>query len=203
MWNKDHGQWEPTQLFEILQSMTEQITLMVMSGSTGVSNGYRGLVPDQPAGTQNWYLSGSGKWVNPIPTIQATAKTTIYEIASGWFGDDWSNLTQTPHNDITIRGIAASEVDKVVAQAPAKFDTLKKIADWIAQQPTNLEINNIVNRVNAIETRIFTDVPANPLTGAPAQISIITQIGDLNTSLVNVKNDIITIKDTLKWQSVE
>lgn len=196
MFNSTTHKWEPTSLFNALQAITE--SLSVMQGSTGVTSGQRGLVPDQPAGTQDFFLSGSGQWVNPTPVIQQVINTN----AANWFGDDWDSTQNAPVDGQTIRDIASDEVAKIVAEAPGTFDTLKEIADWIEAQPTVADITNLTTRVTNVETRIFTDVPANPQTGAPAQPSLITQVTTLNANFSSLDTRVTNIESALRWQDM-
>lgn len=196
MFNSTTHKWEPTSLFNALQAITE--SLSVMQGSTGVTSGQRGLVPDQPAGTQDFFLSGSGQWVNPTPVIQQVINTN----AADWFGDDWDSTQNAPVNGQTIRDIASDEVAKIVAEAPGTFDTLKEIADWIEAQPTVADITNLTTRVTNVETKIFTDVPANPQTGAPAQPSLITQVTTLNANFSSLETRVTNVESTLRWQDM-
>lgn len=196
MFNSTTHKWEPTSLFNALQAITE--SLSVMQGSTGVTSGQRGLVPDQPAGTQDFFLSGSGQWVNPTPVIQQVINTN----AANWFGDDWDSTENAPVDGQTIRDIASDEVAKIVAEAPGTFDTLKEIADWIEAQPTVADITNLTTRVTNVETRIFTDVPANPQTGAPAQPSLITQVTTLNANFSSLETRITNVESALRWQDM-
>lgn len=196
MFNSTTHKWEPTSLFNALQAITE--SLSVMQGSTGVTSGQRGLVPDQPAGTQDFFLSGSGQWVNPTPVIQQVINTN----AADWFGDDWDSTQNAPVNGQTIRDIASDEVAKIVAEAPGTFDTLKEIADWIEAQPTVADITNLTTRVTNVETRLFTDVPANPQTGAPAQPSLITQVTTLNANFSSLDSRVTAVESTLRWQDM-
>lgn len=194
MFNSTTHKWEPTSLFNALQAITE--SLSVMEGSSGVAAGARGLVPDQPAGTQNWFLSGSGNWVNPTPVIQGV----VGDLASVWFGEDWDSNNNTISGGQTVRNIAANEVAKIVAEAPGTFDTLKEIADWIEKQPTVQDITNLTGRVTTLETKVFTDVPANPVTGEAARPSLITQVSTLNTNYTSLENRVTNVEDKLRWQ---
>lgn len=196
MFNSTTHKWEPTSLFNALQAITE--SLSVMQGSTGVTSGQRGLVPDQPAGTQDFFLSGSGQWVDPTPVIQQVINTN----AADWFGDDWDSTENAPVNGQTIRDIASDEVAKIVAEAPGTFDTLKEIADWIEAQPTVADITNLTTRVTNVETRIFTDVPENPQTGAPAQPSLITQVTTLNANFSSLETRVTNVESALRWQDM-
>ena len=194
MFNTATHKWEATSLFTALQAITE--SLSVMQGSSGVAAGARGLVPDQPAGTQDWFLSGSGNWVNPVPVIEGV----VGDLASVWFGDDWDATNGGLVDGQTVRDIASDEVAKIVADAPGTFDTLKEIADWIANQPTVQDITNLSGRVTTLETAVFTDVPADPVTGSAAQPSLITQVSTLNNNYTTLNTRVTNVENTLRWQ---
>lgn len=194
MFNSTSQKWEVASIFDVLQTMTE--SLSVMGGATNTTAGTRGLVPDQPAGSQDWFLSGSGNWVNPAPIISEV----VGNLAAVWFGDDWDNTNKIIINNQTIRDIASSEVAKIVAEAPGTFDTLKEIADWIETQPTVQDISSLSGRVQNLETTMFTDVPADVVTGTPARPSILTQISTLNTNYTNLDQRVTTVENTLRWQ---
>lgn len=196
MWDDETQEWTPTSLFDALQSITDAIS--VMKGATSQAAGMRGLVPDPPAGSQNFYLAGSGNWINPEFQI----RQTVNNMASVWFGNDWSTQSNGIVNGQTVRDIASDEVAKIVAQAPAQFDTLKEIADWIKNQPTVQDITNLVSRVDTIETRVFVDVPPNPETGAAGQLSIVHQITNLTSNMTNMQQDITNIQNSLRWQDL-
>ena len=56
--------------------------------------------------------------------------------------------------DKSVRTIASEEVAKVIDGAPATFDTLKEIADWIASHPNSVaEINS---RLTSVEENVST-----------------------------------------------
>lgn len=61
----------------------------------------------------------------------------------------------------SARTISAEEVAKVVASAPADFDTLKEIADWIAGDQNRTAA--VVNRIAALEGGTFAGVPGKGL----------------------------------------
>ena len=87
--------------------------------------------------------------------VDSNSKASDFAVAGHNHDDDYSKLDHN-HNaayagkgyetkvdtligsdaDSSVRTIAADEVAKVVASAPADFDTLKEVADWIASDTT-------------------------------------------------------------------
>lgn len=166
-----------------------------MVGATSSAAGQKGLVPVPPAGSQNWMLTGDGQWTNPTPVIQQV----INNNASAWFGTDWDAQSGAPASSQTIRDIAANEVAKIVANAPASLDTLKEIADWIEDQP---DTSTFINRITYLEDRVLNGVAADPETGSPAVPSIVTQISTLNTNYNSMDTRVTNIENSLKWQDM-
>jgi len=59
--------------------------------------------------------------------------------------------TETGDNAKSVRTISAEEVAKVVAGAPASYDTLKEIADWIVNDTTGAA--KMANDISALKTK--------------------------------------------------
>lgn len=59
--------------------------------------------------------------------------------------------TETGDNAKSVRAISAEEVAKVVAGAPASYDTLKEIADWIINDTTGAA--KMANDISALKTK--------------------------------------------------
>ena len=59
--------------------------------------------------------------------------------------------SETGDNTKSARSIAAEEVAKVVADAPASFDTLKEIADWIQNDTTGAA--KMANDIQALQAK--------------------------------------------------
>lgn len=166
-----------------------------MTGATANAAGESGLVPVPAAGTQNWFLAGSGQWVNPTPVIQQVINTN----ASNWFGADWDSNVGSLANNQTVRSIAANEVAKIVANAPGTLDTLEEIANWIENQPNT---SSFISRITYLENRVINGVPADPETGEAAIPSIVTQISTLNTNYSGLDSRVTAVENTLKWQDM-
>lgn len=166
-----------------------------MTGATANAAGESGLVPVPTAGTQNWFLAGSGQWVNPTPVIQQVINTN----ASNWFGADWDSNVGSLANSQTVRSIAANEVAKIVANAPGTLDTLKEIADWIEDQP---DTSTFITRIGYLEDRVLNGVAADPDTGEAAIPSLVTQISTLNSNYSSLDTRVANVENTLKWQDM-
>ena len=180
-----------------------------MQGATALDNGLSGLVPAPSAGQQDYVLNGSGNWVNPTIVIDSR----IHSKAADWFDDDWDNLTNTPAK--TIREIAAEEVAGVVDGAPAAFDTLKEIATWIASNPTTGNITGLDNRITSLEgdfsdleervsdlEDIVNGTPADIENDIPATPSLLDRINANTTNITNLRTDVTTIQETIKWSTL-
>ena len=111
------------------------------------------------------------------------------------------------NSGLSMREIAAEEVAAVVANAPEAYDTLKEIADWIADHPSDL--TSINSRLTAVESGLST---------AQSDISSLqSDVADLNTAILAVQDDIealqqadivlqtqiTNIESRLIWQELE
>jgi hypothetical protein len=128
VYNDTTGKWE-NKLTSILYDIVS-----VMQGATSTTDGRSGLVPTPKAGQETLFLQGNGEWADPTSTLTATI--------NGLIGSDTGK---------TIRDIAASEVAKIVANAPEDFDTLKEISDWIAEHEEVSDLSNILKKVDSLD----------------------------------------------------
>ena len=171
-----------------------------MTGATASTDGKKGLVPVPARGQQDWVLHGDGTWKNPTPIIQQVINSN----AANWFGSDWDSQNGAVVGNKTVRSIAteqaAAAVANIVAQAPGTLDTLKEIADWIANDETNTA--NLVGRVSYLENRVVNGIPANPESGEPATPSIVSQISTLNTNYTNLGTRVTNVENALKWRDM-
>ena len=116
-----------------------------MVGATSSQDGVSGLVPKPLAGDDTKFLRGDATWVtiNQFTNVQAQELAQLRTDVNGILGNDAG---------LSMRDVAAQEVAKIVASAPADFDTLKEIADWIENHPNDLtEINS---RLTIVETSV-------------------------------------------------
>ena len=146
-----------------------------MVGATADADGVSGVVPKPLAGDQNKFLRGDATWVtvSGLTPQQAQEIVQLRTDVNGILGDDIEA-------GLSMREVAAQEVAKIVADAPGDLDTLKEIADWIADHPDSFtEINS---RIVTLETGVGNledEIAALHATDDDLQ----AQIDDLDTRL--------------------
>jgi len=120
-------------------------SLIEMVGATASSDGASGFVPKPLAGDQNKFLRGDGTWaeVSGLTPVQAQELTQLRADVNTIRGSDTT---------LSMREVAAAEVATIVANAPADFDTLKEIADWIADHPG--DATQINSRLTTLEGQV-------------------------------------------------
>ena len=119
-----------------------------------------------------------------------------------------SNATPTK----SISTMISEGIAKVVANAPASFDTLKEIADWISTHQNdasamNTAINNNTTNITNLTTEVNTNTTnisanANQIHGIKGDItsinsvlqSLTNEINNLKTELQNAKAEIAYLK---------
>ena len=154
---------------------------MAMHGATADADGASGIVPKPLAGDQNKFLRGDAQWieVNEFTPNDAVRLATVETAVTGILGEDVGS-------GLSMRDVAAQEVTKVVANAPAAFDTLKEIADWIENNPIGPDLSALNGRLTAVE---------NGLSSAQSDISLIQgDITYLDNAITDVHGDIITLQ---------
>ena len=187
----DGTQWTNKSLAEIFE-----IIIGVMTGASSTKDGRSGLVPTPVAGQQNLFLRGDATWANPTEAVQRQV-----DIISAQVGTLINNDT-----DKSVRTIAAEEVAKVVNGAPEALDTLKEIADYIAEHPG---ATDLAERLAALENTINTSG-----TGLKDRVTILENgVGDLRTLISRLQDkdvehdqaitDIQTFLANLRWQHME
>lgn len=205
VFNSTTQQWEAKPLQYVLSAI---VTPMI--GATENADGVSGLVPTPLQGQQNLYLQGNGTWSDPTVDVK-------------------SELTRLKGSDTnsTIRQIAADEVAQVVANAPSSFDTLKEIADWIADHDETIDIVEVTTDVTALNNAVFgpdgnsglvVDVQTleDIINGTQTEQGLVTIVNNLrsNYTTLNSNVSILTgrvddledsvedIDDRLKWQDL-
>ncbi len=132
----DEQKWVNKPFSEIFNDITGSLIEMV--GATSDRDGLSGTVPQPLAGDQNKFLRGDGTWaeVSGLTPAQAQELVQLRTDVNGILGEDAGN-------GYSMREVAAQEVATIIANAPASFDTLKEIADWIEDHPDSFtEINS-------------------------------------------------------------
>ena len=154
-----------------------------MVGATASTDGTGGLVPAPSAGDQNKYLRGDGTWANPTSTLQT--------IVTNLIGSDAGK---------TIRTIASEEASSAVASvidnAPAAFDTLKEIADWIQSNTSAADIITLDNRVDSLEEEVF------GADGTGTTDGLIVDVSTLQTNYTTLSTTVNNIEQTVRWQDM-
>lgn len=132
VYNEITHRWESKPIEQVLS-----LIVTPMQGATEYNDGVSGLVPTPTAGQQGLYLRGDGTWADPVVEV----KREINNLRAGDTG--------------SIRDIAASEVARVVANAPEDFDTLREIADWIQDHDSVIDVVDASERLEAVENAVF------------------------------------------------
>lgn len=149
----------------------EEIQVEVMTGATADVAGTSGLVPAPAAGAQDKFLRGDGVWAAPLSDGQLTTLGKVDGLE-------------------TRVGSIETKYDNLVKDAPAALDTLKEIADWIAEDKTGTQA--LIQRVANIETNV---------TGLQDTVGDITKFtryteGD---TIVSILND---LDGRMKWSDM-
>lgn len=149
----------------------EEIQVEVMTGATADVAGTSGLVPAPAAGAQDKYLRGDGAWAAPLSDEQLTTLGKVDSLE-------------------TRVGSIETKYDNLVKDAPAALDTLREIADWIAEDKTGTQA--LIQRVTNIETNV---------TGLQDTVGDITKFtryteGD---TIVSILND---LDGRMKWSDM-
>lgn len=148
-----------------------EIQVEVMTGATVDVAGTSGLVPAPAAGAQDKYLRGDGVWAAPLSDEQLTTLGKVDGLE-------------------TRVGSIETKYDNLVKDAPAALDTLREIADWIAEDKTGTQA--LIQRVTNIETNV---------TGLQDTVGDITKFtryveGD---TIVSILND---LDGRMKWSDM-
>lgn len=144
----------------------------------------------------NFFLDDKDSLINDTATNKTWLKTLT------------ANATPTK----SISTMISEGIAKVVANAPASFDTLKEIADWISTHQNDASamntaintnttnITNLTNKVNTNTTNISTNTTQiNGIKGDITSInsvlqSLTNEINTLKTELQNAKAEIAYLK---------
>ena len=126
--------------------------------------------------------------------------------------DDFQNWLITLNGSKTtptksISTMISEEIAKVVANAPASFDTLKEIADWISSHQNdasamNTAINNNTTNITNLTTKVNTNT-TNISDNATQINGIKGDITSINSVLQSLTNEINTLKTELQNAKAE
>jgi len=165
------SKWKPQTVASIISQY-----ISIMTGATENSDGIGGLVPQPTQNQQNLFLRGDATWANPVLNIENELNTLI--------GNDTGK---------SAREIASEEVAGLIANAPAAFDTLKEIADWIDTHDATADIVNLNNVVFGTENT----------TGLADLVPVIQEdVNGLNDRMTAVETAVSEIDGRLRWQNI-
>lgn len=172
-------------------------------------------------------ISALDNWGKLIGNISEDSNRWIYlvDILNFFLDDKDSLITDTSTNKTWLKTLTANtaptksistmiseEIAKVVANAPASFDTLKEIADWISTHQNdasamNTAINTNTTNITNLTTTVNTNTTnisanANQINGIKGDItsinsvlqSLTNEINTLKTELQNAKAEIAYLK---------
>ena len=172
-------------------------------------------------------ISALDNWGKLIGNISEDSNRWIYlvDILNFFLDDKDSLITDTSTNKTWLKTLTANtaptksistmiseEIAKVVANAPASFDTLKEIADWISTHQNdasamNTAINTNTTNITNLTTKVNTNTTnisdnANQINGIKGDItsinsvlqSLTNEINTLKTELQNAKAEIAYLK---------
>lgn len=191
VYDLESQKWVNKSLLDIFQIIVENFT-----GATAEAAGTAGLVPAPQIGEQDYFLKGDGTWA-PIEAILPSEIEELETKVNTLVGED------TGKSVATIAGeIADEKIALIVNNAPEAFDTLKEIADWIANHEETVDIVNVTNRVNDLE-EILNGTPAGEDPELePAVPGLIANVNNLEDRVEVLETDMTTIKKVLKWQDI-
>ena len=148
-------------------------------------------------------ISALDNWGKLIGNISEDSNRWIYlvDILNFFLDDKDSLITDTSTNKTWLKTLTANtaptksistmiseEIAKVVANAPASFDTLKEIADWISTHQNDASaMNTAINTNTTNITNLTTKVNTNT-----------TNISDNATQINGIKGDITSINSVLQ-----
>lgn len=139
----------------------------------------------------NFFLDDKDSLINDTATNKTWLKTLT------------SNATPTK----SISTMISEEIAKVIASAPASFDTLKEIADWISTHQNDASAMNTAITTNTTNiTNLTTEVNTNTTnisTNATQINGIKGDITSINSVLQSLTNEINTLKTELQNAKTE
>ena len=173
----EEQKWVNKPFSEVFNDITGSLVEMV--GATASVDGVAGIVPAPLAGEQNKFLRGDGTWadVSGLTPVQAQELVQLRTDVDAIRGQDINS---------SMREVAADEVAKIVAGADSDFDTLKEIADWIADHPDSAsELNS---RLIVVETSVG---------------NLEDEIAALKAADIDLQDQIDDLDERLRWYNVD
>lgn len=202
IYDGDEQKWVNKPFSEIFDEITGSLIEMV--GATANADGASGMVPKPLAGDQNKFLRGSGEWItiHEFTSTDAARLNTVEANVADILGDDVGS-------GLSMREVAAQEIATIVAEAPAAFDTLKEIADWIADHDDVADLADIESRLSAVENGLATaegniTLIQGDITNLQAVLlDAQDAIEDLQSKDIDLQAQITALDNRLKWEELD
>ena len=178
--------WVNKPFSEIFGEITGSLIEMV--GATASQDGASGIVPQPRAGDDTKFLRGDATWVtiSQFTEVQAQELAQIRTDVNTILGEDLNS-------GLSMREVAAEEVATIVANAPADFDTLKEIADWIADHPDSFtEINSRLVTLEGDVNILQSDVG-----------DLEDEIAALQAKDIDLQSQIYDLNSRLRWMAID
>lgn len=167
-------------------------------------------------------ISALEGWGKLIGNISDDTNRWIYlvDILNFFLNDKDSLISDTTTNKTWLKTLTANatptksistmiseEIAKVVANAPASFDTLKEIADWISTHQNdasamNTAINTNTTNITNLTTKVNTNT-TNISTNTTQISGIKEDITSINSIIQSLTNEINTLKTELQNAKAE
>lgn len=170
VYNDDIGYWEPVALSEVLAQVVQEMT-----GATAQADGEAGLVPQPEAGDHILFLRGDGTWADPTTQLASDVEAAFVDLYAGDSG--------------SIRSIAQDLIDDLVDGAPARLDTLKELADWVADHEQILDVTQAAADIDNLTNAMFGTVQ-NPAQ-TDAQLAQMVQTDGVIRILTNLNTIVL------------
>ena len=180
MYNMSTNKWENISLASQIGNL-----IKVFSPDSESSTGTVGIVPAPQAGQQDLYLKGDGSWANPTEAVVlevAGLKNSVDTL----IGTDKNVSVRVIATDVASKEASAA-VAKLVASAPASFDTLKEIADWIEDHPSTATFTALSNKVTSLDDLVNGNTEKG-ITG------LVSQVSTLNSTVSTLNEDVTALK---------
>ena len=202
VYDEAEGKW-------VNMTISEALSVSVMTGATASAAGTSGLVPVPAAGDNLKFLRGDGTWAEvSIPQQTLTDISNLQSTVATLVGTDTGKSVAT---------IAAEKVAELLIPENAKesLDTLQEIADWIQDHPDdiasiNSSISNLQDQVDTLEETINgtenTDGLVDRVSALETTMGTFTpsqgKYLDVGSAITYLDASVTEINDRLRWHEL-